>query len=478
MILKLVQDRIPEAKLGSSAYGAPRQFQLTDFDTTKEWELLGGGRENSLSFVMGPTLKEILPNSNDRSIGNNTGRKQSADENRKEGSFIFSLFGSINKDKSGAKVSSSSSPHRSQDIESPNPNDDVTQGNSNHKNVTFALKIFNKAKLVGVDGDTTVALDVMRSMRILKELSEVNSENICIVQFFGTLGTKDQICYVLEPLLYGNLRRVLNIMHGPESFNLKMPHIRFYAACLAKAVDFMRRYGIAHRDIRPENILFDSNGIPKLIDFSVCKQYPYFSFKADSSMSKSFTFVGQIDYCAPELFLPDGHNTGVDLWALGIVFYEMYMGSYKTPFRHVKNENGFLTGNLADFAKIDIVRLKERIIRTAETGVILPYAADFQTQPLGTRLFDLISKLLVFEPTSRYPFCSNNFMSTSVFDHPFFADDCEDTELGDGYNKSNIANYEPAFKPRRFKRIVRGEFRNESLFTRYRGDQRVFVGFR
>ena len=136
------------------------------------------------------------------------------------------------------------------------------------------------------------------------------------------------------------------------------------------------------------------------------------------------------------------------------------------------------SGNLADFAKIDIVRLKERIIRTAETGVILPYTADFQTQPLGTRLFDLISKLLVFEPTSRYPFCSNNFMSTSVFDHPFFADDCEDTELGDGYNKSNIANYEPAFKPRRFKRIVRGEFRNESLFTRYRGDQRVFVGFR
>jgi hypothetical protein len=62
------------------------------------------------------------------------------------------------------------------------------KGKESH--IDFAIKIYSKKKLMGDPDRPFLAKEIMRSMRILKELSEVNNgaDKVCIAEFFGTLG--------------------------------------------------------------------------------------------------------------------------------------------------------------------------------------------------------------------------------------------------------------------------------------------------
>lgn len=79
---------------------------------------------------------------------------------------------------------------------------------------------------------------------------------------------------------------------------------------------------MVHRDLKLENILLNSDGFIKLIDFGLAKTIT----GKDLAKSKCGTPM----YMAPELFDKTGHNKDVDWWALGVLMYEMLVG--KTPF--------------------------------------------------------------------------------------------------------------------------------------------------
>lgn len=216
-------------------------------------------------------------------------------------------------------------------------------GGTGANKTAFCLKIFNKAQLMkDKTGDQAFrALEVMRSMKTLKELRDnvTGDQKICIVDMFGTMGTKAQICYAMEPLWHGSLRRILKLMDdkdsefyiahrrssalekrllsshqssfmpmqgvpafgsgdsadsadGSDKFEIKMHLIRFYGACIAGAIDYMSSYNVAHRQICPENCMFDRSGYPKLVDFGACKRFPYKDFKDGKLLGKSYTLVG------------------------------------------------------------------------------------------------------------------------------------------------------------------------------------------
>lgn len=97
------------------------------------------------------------------------------------------------------------------------------------------------------------------------------------------------------------------------------------AVKVATALEVAHRAGIVHRDIKPDNIMFDDGGEPRLADLGIAK----FS-KADSSMSMTKTemIVGTPSYMAPEQMM-DSHNVDAraDIYSLGIVLYEMLTGS-------------------------------------------------------------------------------------------------------------------------------------------------------
>jgi serine/threonine protein kinase len=97
---------------------------------------------------------------------------------------------------------------------------------------------------------------------------------------------------------------------------------RFYIAEIILALEFLHENKIVYRDLKPENILLDRNGHIKLTDFGLSKEF--------EGEHRTFTFCGTCEYMAPEIVKREGYDYRVDIWALGIVFYEMLF--QVTPF--------------------------------------------------------------------------------------------------------------------------------------------------
>ncbi|KAF3435908.1 hypothetical protein FNV43_RR23000 [Rhamnella rubrinervis] len=165
--------------------------------------------------------------------------------------------------------------------------------------------------------------------------------------------------------------------------------IRFYAAELVLALEYLHSLGIVYRDLKPENIMIQQNGHIMIVDFDLStklspktpqsrppknpvsksvslknkkKSFSPFNCFCNSGISpdysvstspcidntahtdsdsseKSNSFVGTEEYVAPEIVSGNGHDFAVDWWSLGVVLYEMLYGV--TPFRGINRKETF-----------------------------------------------------------------------------------------------------------------------------------------
>jgi serine/threonine protein kinase len=88
---------------------------------------------------------------------------------------------------------------------------------------------------------------------------------------------------------------------------------------------------IIHRDLKPENLLLDENMRIKLADFG------WSNFKNDEDIR--ITYCGTPEYLAPEMVRKQGHDTGVDIWSLGVLMFELIAGY--APFTGANQEELF-----------------------------------------------------------------------------------------------------------------------------------------
>lgn len=99
------------------------------------------------------------------------------------------------------------------------------------------------------------------------------------------------------------------------------------AAAVAAALAAIHAKGIVHRDVKPENVLIDSTSdgsiVPRLTDFGIAR--------LESSTRKSTVFTGTPTYVAPELFDDGPATPASDLYALGVMLYELVAGA--PPFK-------------------------------------------------------------------------------------------------------------------------------------------------
>ncbi|MBA3495341.1 MAG: serine/threonine protein kinase, partial [Gammaproteobacteria bacterium] len=79
--------------------------------------------------------------------------------------------------------------------------------------------------------------------------------------------------------------------------------------------------GIVHRDVKPANILFRKDGTPLLSDFGIAKQ-----LTTDLDLTQTGIFLGSPNYMAPEQAEPGSIDGRADIYALGVILYEMLMG--------------------------------------------------------------------------------------------------------------------------------------------------------
>jgi serine/threonine protein kinase len=126
---------------------------------------------------------------------------------------------------------------------------------------------------------------------------------------------------VMRLLKGGALSQYLKTTHSPRFAVRVLPLLHQ----VAQALNAAHRAGVVHRDFKPANILLDEQGNACLADFGVAKQ-----LHMDSGRSDFGEVVGSIAYCAPEQLRASEVSAATDVYALGLVAFELITG--RRPF--------------------------------------------------------------------------------------------------------------------------------------------------
>jgi serine/threonine-protein kinase len=135
-------------------------------------------------------------------------------------------------------------------------------------------------------------------------------------------GQHDGTVYLVMELLTGGSLADL-IAKGP----LPLDHAARMLDQIASALDYAHRRGIIHRDLKPQNVMLDEDGNAFLSDFGIAK---IMSGEQVATMTAAGAVMGTPAYMAPEQWKSEPVDARTDIYALGIILFEMLAG--KLPF--------------------------------------------------------------------------------------------------------------------------------------------------
>ncbi|XP_027347528.1 serine/threonine-protein kinase D6PK-like [Abrus precatorius] len=300
---------------------------------------------------------------------------------------------------------------------------------------SFAAKVMEKEELArrSKEGRARTEREILQML-----------EHPFLPTLYAFIDAPKCLCF-LTPFCPGGDLHALRQRHPSKRFHESA--VRFYASEVLLALEYLHMLGVIYRDLKPENVLVQSDGHIMLTDFDL-------SLKCDDSIStaqiisdknptptvprnepshvtsssciipncivpavscfhpkrkrkkkhrphngpefvaepinvRSMSFVGTHEYLAPEIVSGEGHGSAVDWWTLGIFMFELFYGV--TPFKGMDHELTFAN--------------------------IVARALEFPKEPTASAAMkDLISQLLVKDPARRL----GSVMGASAIKHHSF----------------------------------------------------------
>lgn len=160
--------------------------------------------------------------------------------------------------------------------------------------------------------------DIVRRFELEGDaLRRLNHPNI--VKMLATDDNNNAHFLVMEYVEGGSLLDVLN-----EEKQLSIQRILYIALDLADALTRAHRLKILHRDIKPANVLIAKDGTPRLTDFGMARVQ-------DVQVTQSGMIVGTLSYLSPEALHGESIDERSDIWAFGVLLYEMLTGERPFP---------------------------------------------------------------------------------------------------------------------------------------------------
>lgn len=170
-----------------------------------------------------------------------------------------------------------------------------------------------------IDNDSSVINALITEYNILMKCSH---PSIPLVVGFYHPKNSQKYALVLPFYKHGSLENLLHNSKKDIGPNLKLQIV----LGIVDALDYLHSNNIAHRDIKPDNIVLDINDHPYLVDFGISKEY----------VEKMSTAIGTFDYVAPELFGSEPYDNKADIYSFGLVVNEIY--SRQKTFRGLSRE--------------------------------------------------------------------------------------------------------------------------------------------
>jgi hypothetical protein len=172
-----------------------------------------------------------------------------------------------------------------------------------------ALKTVNPALLTR--GDTLARFQ--REARAAARLQHAN-----IVTIYD-LGEADGVVFIAMELLEG--MDLAEAMARPEVLSLE-DRVRI-GVDICRGLDFAHKRGVVHRDVKPANVRILPDKSLKIVDFGIARL-------EDSHMTQTGLILGTPSYLAPEVLVGHRVDHRADMWATGVVLYELFSG--KLPY--------------------------------------------------------------------------------------------------------------------------------------------------
>lgn len=163
-------------------------------------------------------------------------------------------------------------------------------------------------------------LDALAKARFVREAhsaAALDHPNLCTIYEVGT--SDDGWLFMAMALYQGETLRARLARDGA----LRVPEALEITRQIAEGLQAAHAAGIVHRDLKPGNIMLLPDGAVRILDFGLAKA-------RDQSLTESGAVVGTVSYMAPEQIRGETVDGRADLWALGVVLYEML--TKRTPF--------------------------------------------------------------------------------------------------------------------------------------------------
>lgn len=145
------------------------------------------------------------------------------------------------------------------------------------------------------------------------------------------VGEHDKLPFaVMQYLAGGSLKNLLGKDRASLSGRVCPERPQTWLGPVAETLDFIHAEGYLHRDIKPDNILFDERGHPFLSDFGVAKVLSGAQAEHQTAYTREGMPVGTPQYMAPEMILGLKLDGRVDQYALAVTLYECLSG--RLPF--------------------------------------------------------------------------------------------------------------------------------------------------
>ncbi|KAL6629194.1 hypothetical protein ACP70R_028959 [Stipagrostis hirtigluma subsp. patula] len=250
-------------------------------------------------------------------------------------------------------------------------------------------------KMNDVFGHVSDSIRILREIKLLRLLRHPNIVQIKHIMLPPTRREFKDI-YVVFELMESDLHHVIKV-----NKNLTPQHHQFFLYQLLCALKYIHAAHVFHRDLKPKNILANSDCKLKICDFGLARV----SFNDTPSAIFWTDYVATRWYRAPELcgsFLCK-YTPAVDIWSIGCIFAEILTGRPLFPGRNIVHQLDLITDLLGTPSSESLSR-----IHNEKTKVLLgnmprkhpiPFSHKFDNvDPLALRL---LQRLLAFDPKDR-----------------------------------------------------------------------------